>query len=102
MSNQPKHTEGPWNVISGSGLNGYVIVDKHDNFIAEAETKEDAALIAASPLLLQAAQALMQNARDTGECFIDKDSDDFDPENPEQMYADWAQLDAAIRKATNT
>lgn len=53
----------------------------------------------AAPDLLAAAEGLLANARDNGECFIDQEDDRYDPAHPEQMYPDWARLDAAVRKA---
>ncbi len=49
--------------------------------------------------LLAAAEGLLSNARDNGECFIDRDDDRYDRDNPEQMYPDWAELDTAVRQA---
>jgi hypothetical protein len=52
--------------------------------------------------LLEAAERIMVNARDIGECFIDRDDERYDPDNPEQMYPDWAALESAIeREKTN-
>ncbi len=50
--------------------------------------------------LVRAAQRLLQDARDNGECFIDEDDEQYDAEKPEQMYADWAALQAAVDNAT--
>lgn len=46
--------------------------------------------------LLEAAEELLTNARDTNECFIGRDDDRYDPQNPEQMYPDWAALQVAV------
>lgn len=49
--------------------------------------------------LLKAADDLLVNARDTGECFLDEDHEDCDPKNPEKMYDDWEALDFAVEQA---
>lgn len=49
--------------------------------------------------LISAADDLLSNARDNGECFIDQDDDRYDSDNPEQMYPDWAELHAETEKA---
>jgi len=46
--------------------------------------------------LLEAADGLLANARDNGECFIDEDDERYDRENSEQMYPDWAALQEAF------
>jgi hypothetical protein len=48
--------------------------------------------------LREAAEELLTNARDTGECFVDKDHEKYDPANPEQMWTDWGRLQQAVEK----
>jgi hypothetical protein len=48
--------------------------------------------------LLEAAEELLSNARDNGECLVDKEAEKYDPENPEQMWSDWAALADAVAK----
>lgn len=62
----------------------------HDSQYLVKEAAED---------LVQAADELLANARDNGECFIDQDDDRYDRRNPEQMYPDWAALAAGVARA---
>jgi hypothetical protein len=48
--------------------------------------------------VLEAAEGLLANARDTGECFVDRDHEKYDPNNPEQMWNDWSALQDTIDK----
>jgi DNA-directed RNA polymerase subunit RPC12/RpoP len=62
----------------------------HDSQYLVKEAAED---------LVQAADELLANARDNGECFIDQEDDRYDRSNPEQMYPDWAALAAGVARA---
>lgn len=63
------------------------------------EPQDTPDLRAALQRLLKAADALLVDARDRGECFVDEDHEDYDPDNPEQMWGDFAALDEAADAA---
>ena len=98
-----EHTKGPW-IITGESEGGRYITVKGATGRTVARVpwsspKEgedmvatddgDAKLIAAAPELLRAANALLDNARDMGECFDDDGN----------MHGDYLALDQAIDKA---
>ncbi len=85
-----------YEVVRENGLKYvYWTDDEGEHFLYD----DDYLVRRAAHRLLDAAAELFSNARDNGECFIDREDDRYDPEHPEQMYPDWAELDAAVREA---
>lgn len=48
------------------------------------------------PRIVEAAEDLLASARDMGECFVTEGHEKYDPENPEQMWSDWTELQEAV------
>jgi hypothetical protein len=94
------HTEGPWTCIPWSGqievrtkdnkTGGIAFLgNREEGAIPTAQTRANAKLIAAAPEMLEAANNLLVNARDIGECF----------NGDGNMYDDWKALEEAVEKA---
>ncbi len=76
----------------------YIIVHLEDGRCWLTDGQDFGVACDGLPELLEAVENLLASARDTGECFVDQDHDKYDPANPEQMWTDWAELDAALDK----